>query len=76
MNQKEIPNSIDFDYDNFLNGTQIIEERKQIDLILDKIKSSLKESNKKFNNLKLIYSAVEDGDSVEDFHKNVMGMHL
>ncbi len=73
MNQKEIPNSIDFDYDNFLDGTQIIEERKQIDLILDKIKSSLKESNKKFNNLKLIYSAVEDGDSVEDFHKKCDG---
>ena len=73
MIKEENTENIKFNYDTFLDETHIIEERKQIDLILNKIKLSFKESNKKFINLKLIYSAVEDGDSAEDFHKKCDG---
>ena len=74
MTQKEKDSQSDeFNFDTFLDETQIIEEKKQINLILEKIKLSLAKSQKKFNNLKLIYSAIEDGDSAEDFHKKCDG---
>ena len=73
MIKEENTENIKFNYDTFLDETHIIEERKQIDLILNKIKLSFKESNKNFINLKLIYSAIEDGDSAEDFHKKCDG---
>ena len=73
MTKEENTENIKFNYDTFLDETHIIEERKQIDLILNKIKLSFKESNKNFINLKLIYSAIEDGDSAEDFHKKCDG---
>ena len=74
MTQKEKDSQSDeFNFDTFLEETQIIEEKKQINLILEKIKLSLAKSQKKFNNLKLIYSAIEDGDSAEDFHKKCDG---
>ena len=73
MTKEENTENIKFNYDTFLDETHIIEERKQIDLILNKIKLSFKESNKNLINLKLIYSAIEDGDSAEDFHKKCDG---
>ena len=73
MTKEENTENTKFNYDSFLDETHIIEERKQIDLILNKIKLSFKESNKNFINLKLIYSAIEDGDSAEDFHKKCDG---
>ena len=77
MTQKEINLSdskhIKFNFDKFLDESRIIEEEKQVNLILDKIKLSLEKSQKKFINLKLIYSAIEDGDSAEDFHKKCDG---
>ena len=74
MTQKEKDSQSDeFNFDTFLDETQIIEEKKQINLILEKIKLSLAKSQKIFNNLKLIYSAIEDGDSAEDFHKKCDG---
>ena len=73
MTKEENIENTKFNYDTFLDETHIIEERKQIDLILNKIKLSFKESNKNFINLKLIYSAIEDGDSAEDFHKKCDG---
>ena len=57
-----------FDYKLFLDESMIIREKKQIDLILDKIKIIFNESKKTFINLKLLYSASEDGDSAENFH--------
>ena len=73
MIKEENTENIKFNYDTFLDETHIIEDRKHIDLILNKIKLSFKESNKNFINLKLIYSAIEDGDSAEDFHKKCDG---
>ena len=74
MTQKEKDSQSDeFNFDTFLDETQVVEEKKQINLILEKIKLSLAKSQKKFNNLKLIYSAIEDGDSAEDFHKKCDG---
>ena len=73
MTQKEINLSdskhIKFNFDKFLDESRIIEEEKQVNLILDKIKLSLEKSQKKFINLKLIYSAI-----VKIFIKNVMDM--
>ena len=60
---------IKFNFDKFLDESRIIEEEKQVNLILDKIKLSLEKSQKKFINLKLIYSAI-----VKIFIKNVMDM--
>ena len=50
MTKEENIENTKFNYDTFLDETHIIEERKQIDLILNKIKLSFKESNKNFIN--------------------------
>ena len=58
----------EFNYDLFLEETQIIQEKEELDLVLDKIKLILKKQKKIFMNLKLLYSATNDGDSSEKFH--------
>ena len=63
----------EFNFELFLENTQIIQEKKEIDLILDKIKLLFKKSNKKFKNLKLLYSASIDGDEAENFHSSCDG---
>jgi len=57
-----------FIYEEFLDETNIIKEKKEIDLILDKIQVIFHKSYKNFVNLKRIYSASKDGDSAEVFH--------
>ena len=57
-----------FIYEEFLDETNIIKEKKEIDLILDKIQVIFHKSYKNFINLKRIYSASKDGDSAEVFH--------
>ena len=58
----------EFNYDLFLEETQIIQEKEELDLVLDKIKLIFKKQKKIFMNLKLLYSATNDGDSSEKFH--------
>ena len=58
----------EFTYQDFIDTTHIIKEKKEIDLILDKIHVISHKSKKKFVNLKLLYSATKDGDSAEVFH--------
>ena len=63
----------EFNYDLFLEDTQILQEKKELDLILDKIKVIFSKQKRKFINLKLIYTATNDGDSAEDFHLHCDG---
>ena len=63
----------EFNYDLFLEDTQILQEKKELDLILDKIKVIFSKEKRKFINLKLIYTATNDGDSAEDFHLHCDG---
>ena len=65
--------SNEFNYDLFLEDTQIIQERIELDLILDKIKLIFAKQKRKFINLKLLYTATNDGDSAEDFHSHCDG---
>ena len=58
----------EFTYESFLESTNIIKEKKEIDVVLDKIRIIFHKSYKNFVNLKLIYSASKDGDSAEVFH--------
>ena len=58
----------EFTYESFLDSTNIIKEKKEIDVVLDKIRIIFHKSYKNFVNLKLIYSASKDGDSAEVFH--------
>ena len=58
----------EFTYEEFLDSTNIIKEKKEIDVVLDKIRVIFHKSYKNFVNLKLIYSATKDGDSAEVFH--------
>ena len=62
--------SNEFNYDLFLEDTQIIQEKIELDLILDKIKLIFAKQKRKFINLKLLYTATIDGDSAEDFHSH------
>ena len=63
----------EFNYDLFLEDTQILQEKIELDLILDKIKVIFSKEKRKFINLKLIYTATNDGDSAEDFHLHCDG---
>ena len=65
--------SNEFNYDLFLEDTQIIQEKIELDLILDKIKLIFAKQKRKFINLKLLYTATNDGDSAEDFHSHCDG---
>ena len=58
----------DFTYQDFLDNTRIIKDKKEIDLVLDKMHIISHRTNKKFINFKLLYSASKDGDSAEVFH--------
>ena len=58
----------EFIYEEFLDSTNIIKEKKEIDLILDKIQVIFHKSYRNFVNLKRLYSATRDGDSAEVFH--------
>ena len=66
--KKKEENVGQFIYEEFLDDTNIIKEKKEIDLILDKIQVIFHKSYKNFINLKRIYSASKDGDSAEVFH--------
>ena len=65
---KEDENIGDFIYEEFLDSTKIIKEKKEIDVVLDKIRIIFHRTYKNFVNLKLLYSASKDGDSAEVFH--------
>ena len=67
-NKKKDENIGEFTYEEFLDSTKILKEKKEIDVVLDKIRIVFHKSNKNFVNLKLIYSASKDGDSAEVFH--------
>ena len=67
MKKKE-ENIGEFIYEEFLDNTSIIKEKKEIDLVLDKVRIIFHKSYKNFLNLKLLYSAWKDGDSAEVFH--------
>ena len=66
--KKKDENIGEFTYEEFLDSTKILKEKKEIDVVLDKIRIVFHKSNKNFVNLKLIYSASKDGDSAEVFH--------
>ena len=66
--KKEDENIGEFIYEEFLDSTKIIKEKKEIDIVLDKIRIIFHNSYKNFVNLKLLYSASKDGDSAEIFH--------
>ena len=66
--KKKDENIGEFTYEGFLDDTKIIKEKKEIDVVLDKIRIIFSKSSKNFVNLKLIYSASKDGDSAEVFH--------
>ena len=66
--KKKEENIGEFIYEEFLDNTSIIKEKKEIDLVLDKVRIIFHKSYKNFLNLKLLYSASKDGDSAEVFH--------
>ena len=66
--KKKDENIGEFTYEEFLDSTNILKEKKEIDVVLDKIRIIFLKSYKNFVNLKLIYSASKDGDSAEVFH--------
>ena len=66
--KKKEENIGEFTYEEFLDSTNILKEKKEIDVVLDKIRIIFLKSYKNFVNLKLIYSASKDGDSAEVFH--------
>ena len=66
--KKKDENIGEFTYEEFLDSTHILKEKKEIDVVLDKIRVIFHKSYKTFVNLKLIYSASKDGDSAEVFH--------
>ena len=58
----------EIDYKILIENSNIIKERREIDIVIDKIRIIYSKSNKDFLNMKLIYSASKDGDSSEIFH--------
>ena len=66
--KKKEENIGEFIYEEFLDNTSIIKEKKEIDLVLDKVRIIFHKSYENFLNLKLLYSASKDGDSAEVFH--------
>ena len=67
-NEAQKQNLNEFCYNKFLEETQIIQKKEQLDLILDKIKLIFSNSKKQFKDIHLLYSATDDGDSAQDFH--------
>ena len=58
----------DFNYDLFIENSEIIQNKEQIDFIIKQIRVISEKSNKKIINLKHLYSATDDGDAAENFH--------
>ena len=64
----------EIDYKELIENSNIIKERKEIDVVIDKIRIMYSNSNKDFLNMKLLYSASKDGDSAEIFHSLCDGL--
>ena len=64
----------EIDYKELIANSNIIKERKEIDVVIDKIKIMYSKTNKDFLNMKLLYSASKDGDSAEIFHSLCDGL--
>ena len=66
--KKKDENIGEIDYKELIENSNIIKERKEIDVVIDKIRIMYSKTNKDFLNMKLRYSASKDGDSAEIFH--------
>ena len=64
----------EIDYKELIANSNIIKERKERDVVIDKIKIMYSKTNKDFLNMKLLYSASKDGDSAEIFHSLCDGL--
>ena len=64
----------EIDYKELIENSNIIKERKEIDVVIDKIRIMYSKTNKDFLNMKLRYSASKDGDSAEVFHSLCDGL--
>ena len=70
--EKEVIGEID--YKELIENSNIIKERKEIDVPIDKIRIMYSKTDKDFLNMKLRYSASKDGDSAEIFHSLCDGL--
>ena len=70
--EKEVIGEID--YKVLIENSNIIKERKEIDVVIDKIRMMYSKTNQDFLNMKLKYSASKDGDSAEIFHSLCDGL--
>jgi hypothetical protein len=70
--EKEVIGEID--YKVLIENSNIIKERKEIDVVIDKIRMMYSKTNQDFLNMKLRYSASKDGDSAEIFHSLCDGL--
>ena len=66
--KKKDENIGEIDYKELIENSNIIKERREIDVVIDKIRIMYSKTNKDFLNMKLRYSASKDGDSAEIFH--------
>ena len=64
----------EIDYKELIENSNIIKERTEIDIVIDKIRAMYSKTNKDFLNMKLRYSASKDGDSAEIFHSLCDGL--
>ncbi len=64
----------EIDYKELIENSNIIKERKEIDVVIDKIRIMYSKTDKDFLNMKLRYSASKDGDSAEIFHSLCDGL--
>ena len=64
----------EFDIDKIIDESKIITDLKDVDFLIKKINTVYGTSNKEFRNMKLIYSASEDGDSPTVFHSACDGI--
>ena len=64
----------EIDYKELIENSNIIKERREIDVVIDKIRFIYSKTNKDFLNIKLRYSASKDGDSAEIFHSLCDGL--
>ena len=71
--QKKIDNNV-FSIDRIKSESLIIRDMKDLDFIIKKINLMYVEHDKKFQNMKLIYSASEDGDACTIFHSMCDGI--
>ena len=71
--QKKLDENV-FSIDKIKSVSLIIREMKDLDFIIKKINLMHVESEKKFKNMNLIYSASEDGDACTIFHSMCDGI--